>query len=41
MHTPWGAFYEFSDAELTTMLRRRVGAVVRESEERPEGGALN
>ena len=34
--------HEFSDAELSAMLRRRVGVVPVESdEERPEGGALN
>jgi septum formation inhibitor-activating ATPase MinD len=34
--------HEFSDAELTAILRRRVGVVPVESdEERPEGGALN
>jgi hypothetical protein len=34
--------HEFSDAELTAILRRRVGAVLVESEEeRPAGGALN
>ena len=33
---------EYSDAELTAILRRRVGVVPLESdEERPEGGALN
>ena len=33
---------EFSDAELTAMLRRRVGVVAEESEEeRPESEALN
>jgi hypothetical protein len=33
---------QFSDAELTAILRRRVGVVAVESdEERPEGGALN
>jgi hypothetical protein len=36
------SFHEFSDAELTAILRRRVGLVPVESdEERPEGGALN
>jgi hypothetical protein len=34
--------HEFSDAELTAMLRRRVGvALVESDEERPVGGALN
>ena len=34
--------HQFSDAELTAILRRRVGAVLAESdEERPESGALN
>jgi Family of unknown function (DUF5681) len=34
--------HEFSDAELTAMLRRRVGVVAEESEEeRPESEALN
>ena len=34
--------HQFSDAELTAILRRRVGVVPVESdEERPEGGALN
>jgi hypothetical protein len=34
--------HEFSDAELTAILRRRVGVVPVESdEERPAGGALN
>jgi hypothetical protein len=35
--------HEFSDAELTAILRRRVGVVLVESDEeqRPEGGALN
>jgi hypothetical protein len=34
--------HEFSDAELTAMLRRRVGVVAVESDDgRPEGGALN
>lgn len=34
--------HEFSDAELTAMLRRRIGVVAEESdEERPEGAALN
>jgi len=34
--------HQFSDDELTAILRRRVGAVLEESdEERPEGGALN
>ena len=34
--------HEFSDAELSTILRRRVGAALAESdEERPERGALN
>jgi hypothetical protein len=34
--------HEFSDAELTAILRRRVGVVAVESEvERPQGGALN
>jgi hypothetical protein len=33
---------EFSDAELTAILRRRVGVVTVESDEkRPQGGALN
>jgi hypothetical protein len=33
---------QFSDAELTAILRRRVGVVAVESdEERPERGALN
>jgi hypothetical protein len=33
---------QFSDAELTAILRRRVGVVAVESdEERPEGAALN
>jgi hypothetical protein len=36
------AVHEFSDAELTAILRRRVGVVAVESEEeRPESGALN
>jgi hypothetical protein len=34
------AVHEFSDAELTAMLRRRVGVVLVD-EERPEDGALN
>ena len=34
--------HEFSDAELTAILRRRVGVVPLDSdEERPESGALN
>jgi hypothetical protein len=34
--------HEFSDAELSAMLRRRVGAALAESdEERPEDAALN
>jgi len=34
--------HEFSDAELSAILRRRVGAALAESdEERPAGGALN
>ena len=34
--------HQFSDAELTAILRRRVGVVPVESdEERPERGALN
>jgi hypothetical protein len=34
--------HEFSDAELTAILRRRVGVVAVDSdEERPESGALN
>ena len=34
--------HQFSDAELTAILRRRVGVVPLESEEeRPAGGALN
>ena len=34
--------HEFSDAELTAILRRRVGvAPVESDEERPEGTALN
>ncbi len=34
--------HEFSDAELTAMLRRHVGVVPVESDdERPEGAALN
>ncbi len=34
--------HEFSDAELTAMLRRRIGlASVDGDEERPKGGALN
>ena len=33
---------EYSDAELTAILRRRVGAVaVENEEERPEGSSLN
>jgi hypothetical protein len=36
------AIQQFSDAELTAILRRRVGVVSVESdEERPESGALN
>ena len=36
------ALHEFSDAELTAMLRRRIGVVAGGSdEERPEGAALN
>jgi hypothetical protein len=35
-------FHEFSDAELTAILRRRVGlALVESDEERPEREALN
>ena len=34
--------HQFSDAELTAILRRRVGVVAAESdEERPESAALN
>ena len=34
--------HQFNDAELSAILRRRVGVVPVESdEERPEGGALN
>jgi hypothetical protein len=34
--------HEFSDAELTAMLRRRIGVMAVESdEERPDGAALN
>ena len=34
--------HQFSDAELTAILRRRIDIVPVESdEERPEGGALN
>jgi len=34
--------HEFSDAELSAILRRRVGAALAESdEERPEDAALN
>jgi hypothetical protein len=34
--------HQFSDAELSAILRRRVGVVPVESdEERPEGGVLN
>jgi hypothetical protein len=32
---------QFSDAELTAILRRRVGVVPRESDEEREGGTLN
>ena len=33
---------QFSDAELTAMLRRRIGiALVEGNEERPDGEALN
>ena len=34
--------HQFSDGELTAILRRRVGVVpIENDEERPEGGALN